>query len=253
MPEKKPGIIVCDDIEEIAEKAAFAFAETARSAVSERGLFCPALSGGSTPKPLYRLLCADRFKASLDWGRTHLFWGDERRVPPTHRESNFLMAYNSLIRKLSIPEDNIHRIKAEKGEGAAQEYEHEIRDFFKLAPGAFPEFDLIILGMGSDGHIASIFPKTPAAKENKRIVTSVYVEKLGSWRITITPPVIKNARNIIVLVSGREKAGTLADCLAGDPRPEELPVQITRLAKGTVRWFVDKAAAGRLYVKEDPP
>jgi 6-phosphogluconolactonase len=210
MHEKKPEVIICADSDEISTKAAGYFIEIAAKAVKKNGQATVALSGGKTPLALYGLLSSDKLKEELDWTRVHLFWGDERCVPPEHEESNY----------------------------------EEISGFFRLDEGEFPAFDLMLLGLGADGHIASIFPGTSAAGEDSLIAAAVYVEKLHSTRITLTPPVIRNARNLLLLVSGPEKAEAFNKVIRGPIATETLPAQITRHAKGRVVWLVDREAAG---------
>ncbi len=241
-----PEIIVCEDPAEIAERAAKAFVKLAGEFMKSRGRFTAALSGGKTPEGLYRLLSSEKYGKEIDWSGVEFFWGDERCVPPTHPESNFFNAKKTLLDRLEIPEKNIHRIKGELLKTASEEYETELKNFFGLRRGEAPAFDLIILGMGADGHTASLFPRTSVLKEEKKITAAVYVERLKSLRVTLTPPVIKRAANIILLVSGREKSDALYNVLQGPFTPERLPVQITFLAEGTSTWFVDKEAARKL-------
>lgn len=246
MASRIPEIIVCHGISDVAEKAAQTFVGIASHFLAKKDRFNIALSGGSTPEPLYRLLSSERFNSRIDWSRVNLFWGDERCVPPTDDASNYLMATRSLISRINIPFKNIHRIKGELGDDAADEYETSLVSYFALDKGGFPHFDLILLGMGEDGHTASIFPETPAVNATGKIVTAVHVEKLESTRITLTPPTINSASNIIVLVSGEDKADTVSRVLEGDYEPDELPLQILRRAKGNVLFFLDEAAASKL-------
>ncbi len=246
MANNSPEIIICNDINEISAKAAATFLEIANGSILKRGVFRVALSGGSTPRQLYGLLSTDKFKLRCDWRNTHFFWGDERCVPPDDMRSNYRMVYDTLIGKLDLPDENIHRIEGERGREAAVEYEGEIKRAFKIKDGSLPEFDLILLGMGEDGHTASIFPYTNAVKDDNKIVTALSPDKLEVPRITLTSPVINNARNIIFLVSGSKKASVLKEVIEGDFEPERFPAQTTRLSKGRVRWFVDVGVAERL-------
>jgi len=229
----------------LARQAAHRLAELSRGAIRSSGRFTLVLSGGSTPKRLYERLADAEFSGKLDWGSIHIFWGDERCVPPDHPESNYGMAFRSLIDRVPLPPRNVHRIPGEmKPQQAATGYEKELRTFFfprcAEAPGV-PGFDLILLGMGEDGHTASLFPKSAALHEQKRWVLAV--EKPGSWRVTLTPRVINAARDIFFLVSGSEKAGCLKEVLHGPYRPDELPAQAIRPVSGRLRWMIDAEAA----------
>ncbi|GMR04612.1 MAG: 6-phosphogluconolactonase [Thermodesulfobacteriota bacterium] len=240
---KKPEIIVCKDEPALYQKACNAFVKIAGESIRDRGSFNVALSGGRTPAPLYECLCSQETREKIDWARVNFFWGDERCVPPDDAESNFRMAKEKLLNKLNIPEENIHRIKGELGEQGAHEYEEELKAFFQLGAGQMPRFDLVLLGMGGDGHIASLFPGGTAVSEEVSMVAAQYVEKLKALRITLTPPVITSARNIIFLVKGREKSPTLYEVLRGKFDPVRLPAQLTFLSEGSSTWFVDKEAA----------
>ncbi|MFQ5455483.1 MAG: 6-phosphogluconolactonase [Nitrospirota bacterium] len=237
-------LIICDDISDIARRSASKFFDIADDSISKRGIFYTALSGGTTPESLYRLLSRDKFKERLKWNNVQFFWGDERCVEPDHADSNYRMAFNALLGKIDLPDKNIHRIMAEKGERAASDYEKEIRKVFDIQGDAIPQFDLILLGMGNDGHTASLFPGSMAIRENKRLATALYVEKLNTERITITPPLINNALHIIFLISGRKKADALCQVLKGEYMPDKFPAQLVRHSKGEVFYFVDKEAAG---------
>lgn len=232
--------IVCADLEEISWKVTVKFVALANDTIKKRGVFRVALAGGRTPEAFYKLLANNEFRDRLDWTAVHFFWGDERCVPPEHEDSNYKMTLNSLIKHIRIPEENVHRIKGEEAsEKAAAEYEEEIRHCFEPGEEAIPEFDLILLGMGADGHIASLFPGTHAIREDKKLVVAVYVEKLGATRITLTQPVIKNARNIIFLITGEDKSVTFRKVLSGEYMPNTFPAQIARSTKGNVLWFLD--------------
>ncbi|MBI5642769.1 MAG: 6-phosphogluconolactonase [Deltaproteobacteria bacterium] len=228
--------------EEMSRVAAETFVETCEKRVKAKGLFTVILSGGKTPERLYRLLGTD-FKDKIPWEKVHLFWGDERCVGPESRESNYKMAYDSLISKVSIPERNIHRIKGEiEPSVSAKAYEDEIRGFFNIPASAFPVFDLVLLGLGNDGHTLSLFPASKALFESERLIIDNYVDKLSAFRITATLPVINNASMGIFLVSGKEKAGILREVLKGTEAI--YPAQMAR--PGKLLWFVDKDAASEL-------
>ncbi len=236
-----PEVIVCDDTDALSRRGAIEFVEAATASIKESGLFRVALSGGATPLAMYKLLSTYAFKEKCDWRRVRIFFGDERCVEPDDDESNFKAANDALLNEVAIPVGNIHRIRAEFGPGAALEYAEELAGEFDLAKGELPSFDLMLLGMGADGHTASIFAGSPAMDEKEKLVMAVKPPGTPSTRITLTGPVINNSKKIIFLVSGEGKAAALKSAL-GDG-PEEVPARITRSAKGTVKWIVDKAAA----------
>ena len=220
---------------------------SATSAITERGRFTIALSGGSTPKNLYTLIAANA-SASLPWDRMFFFWGDERHVPPDNPDSNYRMAKETLLSKVAIPPANIFRIPAENPDAlaAADAYEQTLRKFFAVAPGEFPRFDLILLGIGPDGHTASLFPETAALEERSRLVVANWVEKLQTNRITFTLPVLNAARCVAFLVSGTDKAAVLHEVLEGNAPAEKYPSKLVRPSEGKLIWFVDRAAASQL-------
>ncbi len=242
----KPEIIVCKDNFELYSKSAAAFMSLSREFQSKKGRFNVALAGGSTPLPLYGLLASSPFQERVRWPGVHFFWSDERCVPPEDEESNYGSAALNLLDKIGALEKNIHRIEGELGASAAHIYERELRSFFVNAAGETPSFDLILLGMGGDGHTASLFPGSASLSERDKLVTSEYVEKLDSTRVTFTPPLIQKAANIIFLVSGAGKAAALKSVLEGEPDPAIFPASLTRNALGSVRWFVDTEAASML-------
>jgi 6-phosphogluconolactonase len=200
------------------------------------------LSGGVTPRIVYDMLASPSLVSRVDWARVHLFWGDERCVPPNAPESNFRMVEESLLGNLSLPARNIHRIHAEHPPlTAAAEYESEIRAHFGLRPHELPEFSVVLLGLGTDGHTASLFPGSNAVAEKTRLVIGVYIEALQTSRVTMTLPVINNARTILFLVSGREKAGILREVLEDDT--PQYPAQLVQPLSGRLFWCVDADAA----------
>jgi 6-phosphogluconolactonase len=240
----RPILHIAAGPEELWQAAATEFVRQAREAVQAKGLFTVALSGGSTPKSLYALLADDTsLHVAVPWDKVHFFWGDERHVPPDHPESNYRMAYAAMLAKVSVPPANVHRIKSEYPEAshAADEYEQTLREFFGLATGQFPRFDLLLLGMGPDGHTASLFPGTAALHEQTRLAVANWVDKFNAYRITLTLPVLNNAANIIFLVSGEEKAETLRAVLHGES--ERFPAQLISPTQGTLLWLVDRPAA----------
>ncbi|MFQ5428192.1 MAG: 6-phosphogluconolactonase [Thermodesulfobacteriota bacterium] len=246
MEPRKPKIIVCKEGLELYSRAAAAFISLAQEFQQENGRFNVALSGGSTPLPLYSLLGSSPLCQNVNWSKVHFFWSDERCVPPDSEESNYGMAALNLLQKINAKEKNIHRIEGELGEAAGPAYELELKRAFGLGAGEVPVFDLLILGMGVDGHTASLFPGSAAIGEEKKLVAAEYVEKLASTRITFTPPIIQKARNIIFLVRGSEKAAVLRALVECPFDPQALPAALTLRAEGRVRWFVDKEAASLL-------
>jgi 6-phosphogluconolactonase len=243
----KTAIQIVSNADELTRAAAAAFVERAARAVQARGIFSVALSGGTTPRSIYSLLASDAsMRARVPWERTHFFWGDERHVPPDHADSNYRMACEAMLVKVPVPAANIHRIKGEYADArsAADEYEADLREFFKLAPHELPRFDLVLLGMGQDGHTASLFPGTDALGERTRLVVANWVEKFKAFRITMTLPVLNNAASVIFFVSGAEKAAVLRDVLEGERG--RFPSQLIHPADGGLLWLVDAGAAGLL-------
>lgn len=238
------GLKVCSSLEELSFRAAELFSVLAAKAVKERGVFAAVLSGGRTPELLYEIL-ASVYKDKIPWEKVHLFWGDERCVGPEDRKSNYRLAREALTSKVAIPSRNVHRMKGElEPEEAARLYEEEIRRFFGLKALAAPAFDLVIIGLGEDGHTLSLFPFTKALEERKRLVAANYVEAIGAYRITMTLPAVNNARTVVFLVSGREKAPALREAFSG--RGNGSPARRIRPVKGELKWFVDREAAGLL-------
>jgi 6-phosphogluconolactonase len=236
-------IRVLDNSAELFEAAAAEFAVQASDAVQAEGRFTVALSGGSTPKRLYSLLATKR---SIPWEKICLFWGDERHVPPDHPDSNYRMAHEALLSKVPVRPENIFRIHGEErdAEAAARQYEQTLQDFFHLSTGKFPRFDLILLGMGPDGHTASLFPGTSALSERTRLVVTNWVEKFQTHRITFTFPVLNTAACVMFVVSGAEKAPMLHEVLENSSA--KLPAQQVHPSSGKLLWLVDSAAANAL-------
>lgn len=237
---------VFPDGAELARGAAEEFVRRAGEAAHARGRFSMALSGGSTPRRLFALLAdpAEPYRDRIDWRAVHLFWGDERHVPPDHPESNYRMAREALIERVPIPAENVHRIRSEEPDAAraASLYEDDLRAFFRDAP----RFDFVLLGLGADAHTASLFPGTAAVHERERWVAAPWIGKLGTFRITLTPAVLNRAASVIFLVQGEEKAGALRAVLAGERDPDRWPAQVIRPENGEVLWLLDRAAASGL-------
>jgi 6-phosphogluconolactonase len=233
--------------QELFEAAAEVVVQTANASVEQSGRFTIALSGGSTPKSLFNLL-ATNARTSLPWDRTFFFWGDERHVPPTDAESNYRMADEAMLSKIPVAAANVFRVPAENPDAgaAAEAYEQTLRKFFALPPGQMPRFDLILLGMGPDGHTASLFPGTAALAEKSRLVVANWVEKFKTHRITFTLPVLNAARCIAFLVSGTDKAPALKAVLEGDAPGEQYPSKLVEPTDGKLLWLVDRAAASEL-------
>ena len=243
--ESTPSVRVFDDPEQVAREAAGLFVRLSIEAVSERGSFSVALSGGTTPRRIYELLASDDYCTQVSWGNVHIFFGDERTVAPDHPDSNYRMANEALLSHVSIPAKNVHRVDGVGDASAnASQYESELREFFGDA--AWPRLDLVMLGMGDDGHTASLFPGTTALAEERAWVVANWVEKFQTWRITLTAPAINAARRVLFLVTGATKAERLREVLKGERDPTRLPSQLISPRDGTLEWFVDRAAAARL-------
>lgn len=229
------------DPETLAREAALHFIECANEAIAEHDHFAVALAGGSTPKALYETLATVELVSRVEWEKVHVFWGDERCVAPNHEDSNYRMAFNVMLRHLPIPVKQIYRMEGElEPKEAAKTYEDRLKRFFQQNP---PRFDLVLLGMGDDGHTASLFPGTKALSETKKWVVANYVRKLSAWRLTLTAWTINQAANVTFLISGESKAEALQRVLAGRFTPEEVPAQMIRPERGQLRWLMDRAAA----------
>lgn len=238
---------------EMTGAAAKLFVVRAGQAVSARGRFTAALSGGKTPMAFYSLLAKAPFAAKIPWARVHLFWGDERCVPPDHRDSNYRQARELLIDHVPIPAANVHRMPGEIDPvEAAARYEQNLRAFFAPHGDGFPALDIILLGLGRDGHTASLFPGTKAIRETARWVLGHFVDAQKGWRITLTPPVINTARMVVFIVAGAEKASALRDVMEGPFRPDILPAQAIRPAGGDLLWMLDRDATVLLKETRNP-
>ena len=255
-------------VEELNEYAANEFVSLSRAAIEERGILTVALSGGSTPKKLFALLASDAFRPKVDWSKVEIFFGDERAVSPNDEESNYRMANETLLSKVEIPAENVHRFQTESyskkdfiehtdGGGfgrfqaetkavaeIAAKMNRQIVDVFKLKPQEFPRFDLVFLGMGADGHTASLFPDSDALGEKEKIVTENYVEKFDSFRLTFTFATINNARNVIFLIAGEDKAKVLKEILESEKI--KYPSQNIQPSDGTLLFLLDEKAAQSL-------
>jgi len=238
-------LVVKENPADLAQEAAQIFAATAVGCASGKGRFTVALSGGSTPRLMHNLLAEEPFVSEIPWEKTHVFWVDERCVPKNHPHSNFGAAKGDLVEKAPILESQVYPMPmAFSPEQGAVEYHRTLSDFFKLAPGEFPRFDLIFLGMGSDGHTASLFPDQSALEEEERFVVSVKGGNPDVYRLTMTLPVLTNARYVVFLISGRQKAGILKTVLENNQ--VRLPAGRIRPVNGKQVWLVDREAASML-------
>ena len=236
--------------QELFAAAADEVLRSATEAVTQRGRYTIALSGGSTPRNLYTLL-ATNARNAMPWDRTFFFWGDERHVSPADPESNYRMVEESMLSKAPVPAGNVFRVAAENPDAtaAADAYEKTLKSFFALEAGQLPRFDLILLGLGPDGHTASLFPGTAALREESRLVVANWVEKFKTSRITFTLPVLNAARCVAFLVSGTDKAPALHAVLETDAPGEQYPSKLVHPTDGKLIWMIDRAAASELSAK----
>jgi 6-phosphogluconolactonase len=245
------GVVrISPDAERLMSTAADLFVAVVAEAIAAQGRADVALSGGSTPRSLYRLLAMPGYAARVDWSRTGIWFGDERCVPPDDPESNYGMARDALLQHVAIPEANIHRMRGEMPpENAAQSYEDELHAAFHLTTGAPPRFDLIWLGLGADGHTASLFPGTAALAVTDRLAVANVVPRLNMTRLTLTFPVLNAAARVAFLVSGEDKAEIVARVIEGDRSDPAalLPSQRIEPVSGELLWLLDFAAAGQLH------
>ena len=234
----KPTVRIFKDAVELSRAAADLFVTLAVQSIRERGRFLAALSGGSTPMALYRLLVREL----IDWTRVHVFWGDERLVPPEDPENSYGQAWEALLKHIPIPTENIHRVASELDLGAAAtDYARVLREF-AAPPLDWPRFDLVLLGIGEDGHTASLFPGSPVEATEPVIAVTAQYQGRPAWRVTLTPPVFNSARQVIFLVTGANKAVTLKGVFSDYNSSEQVPAKRIRPADGQVTWLVDEAA-----------
>jgi len=244
MPTSKPDLRVVADLEELGRAGAGEIARQARQAGPQRP-FSLALSGGQTPRGVYTRLAEPPYLTLVPWKFVHLFWGDERHVPPDHADSNYRMVRETLLAKAPIPPGNVHRVPAEDADAAAaaRTYEETLRVFFKLKEGRTPRFDLILLGLGADGHIASLFPGDETLHDSARLVAAARASTPGAERITLTSRTIANASSIVVLVAGDAKAEALRRALAPEGRVDDCPARLLLEARGRSIVIADRSAA----------
>lgn len=232
------------NLEAISHKAAEIFLNFSRSSLQSKKSFMVALSGGSTPRKFYYLLGCTPYCRQIEWQRIHFFWVDERCVPPDHEQSNFKTVYDTLLSRVPVPREKIHRIRGEENpEEAAREYEEVMKTFW--GKNDIPAFDLIVLGMGEDGHTASLFPGAEALREEKRFAIPVYRKKPEISRVSLTLPVLNNASQILFLVSGQAKAKVLAEILGCGETKNHYPAGLVSPAHGKMTWLIDQYAAGK--------
>ncbi len=242
----KPQIIILDDAQSLFVRAAEEIVHISGEAICTHGQFSLCLTGGNTPADVYNLI-ATRFHLSVDWNAVHLFWGDERCVPPEDPANNYGMANRTMLSKLNLEASQIHRIRGEADpDVAASEYENELVEFFSLDQGEFPRFDLVLLGMGDNVHIASLFPGIATIHEAQRLAVAVEVDAPQRRRITLTPPVLNNAARVMFIVSGKNKAQAVKLALQGPRDPDKYPAQIIAANQGEVMWLLDRPAASLL-------
>ena len=243
---------VYENANEFAQHAAELFATRIGQAVSKRGAARIAISGGNTPKPIFGLLSGSSFKDKLPWDKVQLYWVDERTVAPNSEDSNYGMTKKNLLDRVAIPEVNVFRMEGERDpQEAAARYESIIRNNMRLEGAELPTFDLVALGMGDDGHTASLFPHTEGLHELGRIVIANHVPQKDTWRLTLTAPVINQALDVVFLIQGADKAEPLSHVFQGQYDPETYPSQLIRPASGSLTLILDKAAAAKLPPPRD--
>ena len=243
IPPEKGELVVCESPRELGRQSAEFFADAASAAVQRAGSFSVALSGGSTPVLMYRALVSADLRDRVPCTKGEYFWSDERCVPPDSPDSNYGLAERELLSKVPVPRDRIHRMRGElQPERAAGDYEQELRRVFGNVP--LPRFDLMMLGLGANGHTASLFPDSPALNESRRWVVANYVNELAAYRLTFTFPVINAARNVVYVVAGKEKAAALRQVMRGGGTP--VPAERVHPTEGRLIWFVEEAAAAEI-------
>ncbi|MFB3820389.1 MAG: 6-phosphogluconolactonase [Candidatus Methylomirabilales bacterium] len=239
----KPAVVLSESPSSAADAAAVRVADVLRRAIDRRGHAAIALSGGKTPRETYARLAQPPHVHAVAWGQVEVFWGDERCVPPDHAQSNYRMALEAWLFDAPIPKRNIHRMRGEADpKAAAREYEETLRVALQVPARETPRLDLVLLGIGLDGHTASLFPGSPALTEDNRLVVATFVQKVNGWRLTATPRLLNAARHVIFLVTGAEKAAIVREVLRGPVAPERLPAQIVQPGDGRVEWLLDRDA-----------
>lgn len=241
-------LIITKDYADLCETVVRDILSLSKKKIKEKGQFVMALSGGETPKGVYSLMAMPGTRSQFEWDKIHFFWGDERCVPPQDPRSNYGMVWEALLTKINMPEANVHFIQTQgfDPDTSAFLYEREIFHFFKLGPGEIPSLDLVLLGLGKDGHVASLFPESPALHETKRLVTQTTLKATHEARITLTFPVINRADSIFFLASGLEKAQTLQKVLEAGEESNSLPAKRIQQVRGNLKWYIDRPAASML-------
>jgi 6-phosphogluconolactonase len=249
----KPQVTVVPDKKALAQAAADQFVAAAQQAIADHGVFTVALSGGSTPRDLFALLANEPWRDQVDWSRTQVFWGDDRLVSPDDERSNYRMAREGLLEKVPLPAANVHRMLTElpDREAAASQYADAIARVVPADEQGVPSFDLILLGLGDDGHTASLLPGSALVHEQSRMVAVTDREREGTLRLTFTPPVLQHARRLLFLLAGSDKAQPLREVLYGEEQRERYPAQVVRDARGEVTYLIDSAAASNLPASEN--
>ncbi len=242
-------VTIYNDTNTLSHAAAQYIVRIAQKSIAKQGHFTIALSGGSTPKKLYGMLAEEPYRSQIDWANVDIFWSDERNVPPDDPESNYLMAQQVLLNKIPIPASQVHRMPAEQEDRDAASLAYTIEMKNTFSTDDIPVFNLIQLGMGPEGHTASLFPHQPSLHEQQRLIMPVSVPKPPPPRLTFTPRLLNGAEHILFLVTGAEKADAVQAVLEGDYQPDEYPTQIVQPTKGEVTWMLDTAAAAKLQKK----
>ena len=244
-------IAVYPDTDILSCEAAQYIIRIAQESISTHGNFMIALSGGSTPKKLYSLLGDEPYRSQMNWSLVDIFWSDERSVPADNEESNYHMAQQVLLSKIPVTAEQIHRMPADQADGDAASLVYTLDMQRAFATDGIPNFDLIQLGMGPEGHTASLFPHQSALHEQQRLVMPVTVPKPPPARLTFTPRILNAARHVLFLVTGTEKAEALQAVLEGSYQPDEYPAQLLQSARGEVTWMLDEAAASKLGERKE--
>jgi 6-phosphogluconolactonase len=243
-----PEVLVFPDLDGAAAEAAKRFAAISEQTVAARRACAVALSGGDTPKTLFAQLAGEPYRRRIPWERLEVFWADERCVPPDDPQSNYKLAYDLLLSKVPVPRAQIYRMPGDMPHhvAAADAYAETLRAHLPATADGWPRFDFVLLGIGANAHTASLFPHTQAVRERERTVVAQFVEEVGTWRMTLTVPVLRRAADILFLASGASKAEAVRAALEGPPNGDDVPASLIRPIDGRVAWLLDRAAAARL-------